>query len=118
MKTPFTILAALLLMTVPVGAADAPREVRYGGPDQRDPFLYPEQKVVPEKEAAKEEISNLTFALEGLIWESDRPQAIINGKIVEPGGNIEGAEVLDIDEKGVKMRYKGQEFILHPRGKK
>ena len=66
----------------------------------------------------KSEISNITFTLEGLLWESDRPQAIVNGRIVEKGGNVQGAEVLAIDQKGVRMRYKGQEFILRPRGTK
>ncbi len=117
MKRSCAVLAAFLLATACAGAAEAPLEVHYSGAGQRDPFMSPAQKASPEKEDAKEEISNLTFALEGLIWESDHPQAIINGKILEVGGGVQGAEVLDIDENGVKMRYKGQEFILHPKGK-
>lgn len=109
------VFAILISVAAAASAAEAPVEAVYGGEGQRNPFAAPSQGPAPVD--AKEEIANLTFSLEGLIWESDRPQAIINGKIVEPGADVQGAEVLDIDKKGVKMRYKGQVFILRPRGK-
>lgn len=95
-------------------ASEQTATVRYEG--QRDPFGVPAVRNII-KPDVKNEISNISFALEGLLWETERPQAIINGKIVEKGDNVQGAEVLAIDKKGVRMRYKGQEFILRPRGK-
>lgn len=105
---------SLLLLAALVFAASPAAAVEFEGPALRDPFS-PSGKQ-PEK-GVKGKIGEIGFTLEGLIWQSERPQAIVSGKIVEPGSTVNDAEVLDITEKGVKMRYKGQVFILKPRGK-
>jgi hypothetical protein len=117
-RHPLAALGVLLLsLAVPASAAEkpaAPGRVTYEGASIRDPFQWASEPV---KAEARKAVGEMTFTLEGLVWRSDRPQAIINGQIVGKGGKIGTAEILDITEKGVKMQAKGQQFWLKPRGK-
>ena len=112
---PAAALAALLLAASTAWAADAePKkaELTAFDPLLRDPFNFDGAAL----DKPSEPVSSSNFRLEGLIWRSDRPQAIVNGKIVEPGARIGAAEVLEIGEKGVKMRQNGKEFVLSAKG--
>ena len=82
--------------------------VEYVGRSLRNPF----NNTGAGAANVKSEIEALSFALEGLVWNTRRPQAIINGQVVEKGGKIENTEILDIQKEGVKMRYKGKDFFL------
>jgi len=62
--------------------------------------------------SVKEEITGMSLSLEGLVWDSKNPAAIISSTVVKIGSKIKDAEVLDIKKDGVKMRYKGQEFYI------
>jgi hypothetical protein len=77
----------------------------------RDPFkpaLEEEQdKEVPEQE---EKLPELT--VQGLIWGSSLPQAIVNNKVVKVGDKIEGAEVVSIDKQGVTVLFANKEHKL------
>ena len=39
----------------------------------------------------------------GIIWNSDRPQAIINGKVVEMGDEVNGLKIVKIEKTGVEL---------------
>ena len=68
--------------------------------------------------SVKDEIGAMSFSLQGLVWDSRHSQAIVNGKIVEVGAELMGAQILEITKDGVRMRFKNQEFILRPKGRK
>ena len=73
-------------------------------------FLKRLRKAVPEKEIEKLPIPDLN--IEGLIWNSDMPQAIINGSVVKIGDYIEGVKVVEIDKKGITIEYEGQKVPI------
>lgn len=94
--------------------------VEYTGRGLRDPFESPFELFVPLEEAPKEKkgapiAGGLThLVVQGMIWDSKIPQAIINDTVVRPGEVIEGAEILDIRKEGVYVLYEGNQYILRP----
>ena len=52
------------------------------------------------------------FKLSGFIWGSEKPQAIINGEVVNVGDTIEKAKVISISKKGVRILYMGENITL------
>ncbi len=53
------------------------------------------------------------FLLSGILFDSTKPLAIINGKMVGLGSQIGEARILDIQPYSVKLSYKGEELVLH-----
>ncbi|UCB57503.1 MAG: hypothetical protein JSV30_02670 [Candidatus Omnitrophota bacterium] len=94
--------------------------VEYTGRGLRDPFESPFELFVPLEEVPKEKkrapiaggLAHLV--VQGMIWDSKIPQAIINNTVVRPGEVIEGAEILDIRKEGVYVLYEGNQYILRP----
>lgn len=101
-----------MLLTALILAGRPAEAVQYNGYNYRDPFQSEQQMVTGE---AGKKINLKSLSLEGFVWNSDKPQAIINGKIVKRGSKIGNAEVVDIQKEGVKLRYQGQEFYLKRR---
>ncbi|MFH0731409.1 MAG: hypothetical protein V2A72_00615 [Candidatus Omnitrophota bacterium] len=52
------------------------------------------------------------ISISGLVWNSDRPQVIANGKVFSVGDQIEGAKLLSVDKNGITVEYKGIEFFV------
>lgn len=50
--------------------------------------------------------------VQGIIWGSNLPQAIINNKVVKVGDVLEGAEVIKINKEGVIVLFAGEEHKL------
>ena len=55
------------------------------------------------------------WELQGVFWGTDKPQAIINRKILSVGDTIEGAKVTAITKEGVTLSQGGQELELKPK---
>ena len=93
-----------------------PSDIKYeAGP--RDPLknifkLYVQelQKKISTGDAKDIPLPKLN--IEGLVWNSDMPQAIINDKVVRIGDTIEGVEVVKIEKKGVTIKYSGAEVLV------
>ncbi|MBF0384666.1 MAG: hypothetical protein HQL27_02225 [Candidatus Omnitrophica bacterium] len=45
------------------------------------------------------------ITITGLIWNSEKPQAIANGQIVNIGDYIEECEILDINKDGLEIQF-------------
>ena len=103
MKKPDALALAFFILFAPAAA----RAVEYTGNEFHDPFSDGSEGV-----DIKQEIMGLTLSLEGVVWNSDKPQAVISGKIVTVGQKVNKAEVLEIKRDGVKMKYKQQVFVL------
>jgi hypothetical protein len=54
------------------------------------------------------------LVLTGLVWNSYRPQAIINGQVVDVGGTIGGAKVVLIQKGKVDLTFEGVNITLTP----
>jgi len=95
------------------------KKVRYTGQGLRDPFRSPfEMEFVieieePVKPAVEADLSHLK--VQGMVWGSKLPQAIINNTLVRVGEIIEGAEILDIRKEGIYVLYEGRQYIIRPR---
>ncbi len=50
----------------------------------------------------------------GLVWHTDRPQAILGDRIVEEGDLIDGWEITHIDGRGIEVRKGGKTVLLEP----
>jgi hypothetical protein len=86
--------------------------VKFVGDKYRDPF----KSYLPEMEipkAAPFQLNKLNVT--GIIWGTDLPLAIINGKVYKVGDEILGAKILGIDKRGVLLDYKGETYLLRPK---
>ena len=84
--------------------------VEYKAQGLRNPF---EQSALVSESAEEEaglkpEVGKLSqLTVQGIIWGSNLPQAIINNKVVKVGDVLEGAEVTDINKDGVIILFAG-----------
>lgn len=77
------------------------------------PPAEPPVKVTEEKkEAPPVIIEPPSLTISGLVWNSDRPQAIVNNQIVGIGDVVAGSEILEIQKTGIGIQYQGQKFII------
>lgn len=93
--------------------------VDYTGGNFDDPFFFeeaqknsaPSDKLVSADFRASADLQG-SLVLEGVLWNVEPERAIISGKIVTVGAKIGGAEVVEINKAGVRMRTNGNEFLL------
>ena len=52
--------------------------------------------------------------ISGVVWDSDRPQAIINGQVVDVGDKISEMEIVSISKSQIDVLYLGEKFTLTP----
>ena len=69
--------------------------------------------VISKSEPKKPEVIHPpSMSINGLVWNSDMPQAIINGRVVNLGDNVDGAIITQINEAGVEILFRGKEFSI------
>ena len=117
----FITVAALILLC-PLAKAQLksqskPVEVLYTSADLRDPFLSPFEKgesraIQGAGPATVPVLSNLK--VQGMVWGSQMPQAIINNMVLSVGDVIEGAEIIDVRKDGVYLLFEGRQYIIRP----
>ncbi len=72
-------------------------------------YLYNAHLIKPE---GKIEIPLPKLTIEGIIWNSDMPQAIVDGKVVRIGDVIKNVEIIDIEKKGIIVNYNGEKVLI------
>jgi hypothetical protein len=84
-----------------------------------DPFknllqvhLYNMRKVRPKE---KKIIPLPTVVIEGIVWNTHMPQAIINSKVVRIGDDIDGFEITGISKDGITIDYDGEQVLIERR---
>ncbi len=89
--------------------ADRP-QVEYKSGGLRDPFttyIIQEKKVNVQVEAtpdfAQMEAKFSELKVQGIIWGTKMPQAIINDKVYTVGDKVDEAEISSIDNKGINL---------------
>lgn len=87
-------------------------KVEYKADNLRNPFEQP--SVLSESEGAGSSKENPMpkLVVQGIIWGSSFPQAIINNKVVKVGDTLEGVDIIDISKEGVIIMFAGIEHKL------
>jgi len=84
--------------------------VNYTASNLRDPFKGP-QDDKEEKEEGPAKLPELK--LQGIVWGTDNPQAIINNIVVKKGDAIAGGvRILEINKDGVVVFFKNRNYNL------
>ncbi len=72
--------------------------------------------IVEEKvaviEPPKPVIEPPLLTINGLVWNSEFPQAIVNNQIVKLGDTIEGVTVVGIHREGIDITFEGAQFTI------
>jgi hypothetical protein len=82
----------------------------------RDPFSPERIKVVGEKKIASDSLKELT--LKGILWDSQKPLAIINDEVVGTGSFVKGIKVKRIEPDHIVLEVGGEENFLFIEGAK
>jgi len=72
-----------------------------------------EQPVIEVKEIFDESL----YKINGLIWGSYKPKAIINNEIYGVGDKLSEAEITKIDKNGVTLIFNDEEYVITPEKK-
>ncbi|HOX54764.1 MAG TPA: hypothetical protein PLC32_04890, partial [Candidatus Omnitrophota bacterium] len=84
----------------------------------RDPFMpeiRKEEKKKGENLPQGVQEAPPEFVVQGMIWSSDNPQAIIDGQVLRLGDDIKEAKIIDISKEGVKFLYRGKIITAKPK---
>ena len=54
------------------------------------------------------------ISVSGLIWNSNRPQAIVNHEVVEAGDVVNQAKIIEITKKGITIEFDGKTKFFTP----
>ena len=82
---------------------------------QPEPTLKPEVKPPPKQlDIPKPEIPLPTFQVNGLVWNTGRPQAILDSQIINVGDTIKDCTVIDIDKNGILLNFQDRTFTVQP----
>lgn len=74
----------------------------------------PPERVEPKPIEKREPVSPPQLNMSGLVWNTDRPQAILNGQIVNEGDTIDHWTIVDISKKGVEVTSQNATFMIEP----
>jgi hypothetical protein len=89
-------------------------QVEYTADNLRDPFevepIEEEDKVVSPPIASQPPLPSLN--IQGIIWGSELPQAIINNQVVKIGDVVQGARIVDISQAGITVFYNGRQQLI------
>lgn len=76
----------------------------------------PETSEIIEPPQVEEIIPMPDVTVSGIIWNSDRPQAIINERVIDIGDTILGIEITEIRKTGVSGLFHGEAVIIKHKG--
>ena len=98
--------------------------IKYSSDFERAPFKSPFDDKEKEEMVGAGDIVLPEMTLQGMLWNSVRPQAIIDNKVYEIGDTIiltqtgedkYEVKIKDITKGGIYLKYKGKEFIVRPK---
>ncbi len=93
--------------------------VEYTGRKYRDPFADPRQAPISTTSvdtAAQQERQLAATPVQGILYSTEQPKAIVGGKIVRVGSKVGPGEVSRIDRDGVAVVFNNKEFVLKSKG--
>lgn len=71
--------------------------------------------VTPEQaqQAIQQSLAS-SVVVTGVVWNSDRPQAIMNGQVLSQGDNFGEYTIANIQKEQIVLTANGQEFLIKP----
>ena len=91
-------------------------KLEYTATGLRDPFQLAafQTKSDKGKDTVKAVVTKSfpKLTLQGIIWGSSLPQAIINNKVIRVGDTLESVDIVDIGKEGVIVLFAGTEYKL------
>jgi len=54
------------------------------------------------------------FTINGLVWDTDHPQAIVNNNIIDKGEFVGQWKVINIEKQGITVQYRNYEYLIEP----
>ncbi len=82
-------------------------------PPPPKPVVAEPPPVVKEEPPPREEpIPSLTIT--GVVWNTDRPQAVVNCLVVNIGDEVAGVKILNIRKTGIEVLFSGKTVTLQP----
>lgn len=66
------------------------------------------------EEVPPEVITPPVLTVQGVIWKTDRPQAIINNSVVDIGDHILDTQIVSIQKSNIEIEYQGVIFNITP----
>jgi hypothetical protein len=64
------------------------------------------------KKQTKTTVPLPSLSIQGIIWNTNMPQAIVNGQIVKEGDSVSGVRVVKIEKEGITVDNQGQEVLI------
>jgi hypothetical protein len=99
-----------------VGRIAAARERRsYAGSEHRDPMVAlatdggEDDGYVPPPKKAPERLPDMV--LEGIIWDTEKPVALIDGSEYRTGESVKGATIVSIGFNEVTLSYRSKTYV-------
>jgi hypothetical protein len=90
-------------------------KVEYKAQGLRNPFEQPSLGLELEPDQAEKGLKEVVLPLlivQGIIWEGNPKQAIINNNVVKVGDTLESVDIVDISKEGVIVLFAGVEYGL------
>src|SRR3989338_5510975 len=78
------------------------------------PVIVNPPPVVPPQPPPPREEPMPILTITGLIWNTDRPQAIVNGQVADVGDIIAGVKIINIRKGGIDVSFQGRTVTLQP----
>lgn len=90
-----------------VAPVEVPEPIAVRPPPRPEPpeFPAPLAQDIPGRPIAVPEAPLPSLEIEGLVWNTDHPQAIVNGKIVGIGDIISETRIMDIQKRGITVLF-------------
>ena len=104
---------ACLLIAIFPGVTRVHAQVQYEGKGLRDPFTDSADTAAPK--SGSDIDAGLTMAglhLDGVIYGTEHPRAIISGKILGVGDKFGAWKVVRMEKDGVVLLVNGKELVL------
>lgn len=87
---------------------------------KKPPAATPE-KIIPNTPVVEENLKSVppppgllpALNLNGIVYDEERPYAIINNKVLLKGDTIEGATLMEINRDNVKFMFNDREIVLN-----
>ncbi len=86
------------------------QKAHYYGGQYRDPF----KSLIPK--SPKVDRGELNLKVEGIVWNTDKPSAIIDGEVYHIGDLVSGAKIEGISKDGILVFFNGQNFLVNMGG--
>ena len=88
------------------------------GHQLRTSFRTPDQPRPVTEDVSQPKLKPVVTApnlnISGLVWNSNRPQAIINGQVVSIGDTVNDVKIMNIKKTGVEVSYQGVTMTIKP----